>query len=62
MRELITARCPHHDILGEEFGLHQGTPAESEEDRGYRWVLDPIDGTRAFITGSCTLSVVRSRE
>ncbi len=44
IRALIAARHPDHGILGEEFGLDH--PAA-----GLRWVLDPIDGTRAFITG-----------
>ncbi len=44
MRAVLSQRCPEHGILGEEFGL------ERPEAR-YRWVLDPIDGTRAFITG-----------
>ncbi len=44
MRALLAARFPDHGILGEEFGLER---AESR----WRWVLDPIDGTRAFITG-----------
>ncbi len=44
MRALIAARCPDHGIHGEEFGLEN-------PDSPYRWVLDPIDGTRAFITG-----------
>jgi myo-inositol-1(or 4)-monophosphatase len=44
MRALIAARCPDHGIHGEEFGLEHA-------DRPYCWVLDPIDGTRAFITG-----------
>lgn len=44
MRKLITKAFPDHGILGEEFGNHQ-TDAE------YVWVLDPIDGTRAFICG-----------
>jgi myo-inositol-1(or 4)-monophosphatase len=42
MRALIEARYPDHSILGEEFGAKAG--------RGYRWILDPVDGTRAFIT------------
>lgn len=44
MRAVLSARFPDHGILGEEFGLER--PAAR-----YRWVLDPIDGTRAFITG-----------
>lgn len=46
MRALIEARFPAHGILGEEFGIKEAAPAASR----YRWVLDPVDGTRAFIT------------
>ena len=56
MRQVIMNSCPHHDILGEEFGLHKGEEASSAADRGFRWVLDPIDGTRAFITGVVQLT------
>lgn len=44
MRAVLAERFPAHGILGEEFGLQN--PGAS-----LRWVLDPIDGTRAFITG-----------
>jgi myo-inositol-1(or 4)-monophosphatase len=44
MRELICHHHPGHGILGEEHGTVTG-------DSGLTWVLDPIDGTRAFITG-----------
>jgi myo-inositol-1(or 4)-monophosphatase len=44
MRTVLEKHFPAHGILGEEFGLHNPNAA-------YRWVLDPIDGTRAFITG-----------
>jgi len=44
MRALINATYPAHGIIGEEFG-NERTEAE------YVWVLDPIDGTRSFITG-----------
>lgn len=44
MRRAIKARYPTHGILGEEHGHDPGT------DRA-TWVLDPIDGTRAFICG-----------
>lgn len=42
MRELIARRYPDHGVLGEEFGE---TPGSGR----YRWVLDPIDGTKAFL-------------
>lgn len=44
MRRLIEERAPNHGIFGEEYGLER-TDAE------WVWVLDPIDGTKAFITG-----------
>jgi len=44
MRALINQRYPDHGILGEEYGS-ENLDAENV------WVLDPIDGTRAFITG-----------
>lgn len=44
LRERIEAAYPHHGILGEEFGVHA---ADSE----FVWVIDPIDGTAAFIAG-----------
>ena len=44
MRHLIKRNFPAHGVLGEEFGS-ENTEAE------YVWVLDPIDGTRAFISG-----------
>lgn len=43
LRRLIQARYPAHGILGEEFGLKPGN--------GLTWVIDPIDGTRAFMSG-----------
>src|SRR5665811_1381247 len=44
MRETIRSSFPEHGILGEEFGAEQ-TSSE------YVWVLDPIDGTKSFISG-----------
>ncbi len=44
MRALIEARYPDHGILGEEFDAKAARG-------GYTWILDPIDGTRAFISG-----------
>lgn len=47
MRELIRRERPDDGVLGEEHGTEPGR-------NGFRWVLDPIDGTRAFITGRPT--------
>jgi len=44
MRRLITARFPEHGIIGEEFGRER-------EHAEFVWVLDPIDGTKSFISG-----------
>lgn len=44
MRTLIEQTFPNDAIIGEEFGTREGTS-------GRTWVLDPIDGTRAFISG-----------
>lgn len=42
--DLIRSNHPTHGIVGEEFGDHNA-------DARYKWVIDPIDGTRAFIMG-----------
>ena len=47
MRALISRRFPDHAIFGEEAGYHAGSG-----DGSYMWVLDPIDGTKSFITGA----------
>jgi len=44
LRRLIAARYPDHGVIGEEFG-------EDRPDADHVWILDPIDGTRAFIAG-----------
>lgn len=44
MRRLIMRQYPEDGIIGEEFGHYQ-------PDADYQWVLDPIDGTRSFISG-----------
>lgn len=52
MRQIIMDTCPSHEILGEEHGLHHAAHTDSSDEQGYRWVLDPIDGTKSFITGN----------
>lgn len=52
MRACIAAEYPNHAVFGEEFG------GDLPDKSGFVWVLDPIDGTRSFISGSrqyCTL-------
>lgn len=44
MRGMIAAHYPDHGIVGEEHGA-------TNADADWQWVLDPIDGTRAFIAG-----------
>jgi myo-inositol-1(or 4)-monophosphatase len=44
IREQITAAFPHHGIIGEEFGT-------TNADSSTSWIIDPIDGTRSFMTG-----------
>lgn len=44
MRRLIAERFPDHGIIGEEHG-------PTRPDAPYVWVLDPIDGTKSFISG-----------
>jgi inositol-phosphate phosphatase / L-galactose 1-phosphate phosphatase / histidinol-phosphatase len=44
MRRLIEGRFPDHGIVGEEFGALR-------EAAEFVWVLDPIDGTKSFISG-----------
>lgn len=44
IRSLIEERFPDHGIVGEEFG-------RVRNESRYQWIIDPIDGTRAFISG-----------
>lgn len=45
LRAAIAARYPTHAVLGEEDGL------SGSVDATYRWILDPIDGTKSFVRG-----------
>lgn len=44
IRALLAERHPDHGVIGEEYG-------NSNPEAEWVWVLDPIDGTRAFVTG-----------
>ncbi|MBC6416871.1 MAG: inositol monophosphatase family protein [Rhodospirillales bacterium] len=45
LRAMVAATYPDHGAVGEEFGPHQ-------PDAEFVWVFDPIDGTRAFVSGN----------
>lgn len=45
IRERISERFPDHAIIGEEYGSDNGNTSP------YQWIIDPVDGTRAFISG-----------
>lgn len=49
MREWIEKEFPEHGIFGEEYGIKEARALQYPK---YRWILDPIDGTRAFITNA----------
>ncbi|GBR54598.1 inositol monophosphatase [Neokomagataea thailandica NBRC 106555] len=53
MRDILEEQLPDHGILGEEAG-------QSGHDGDWLWVLDPIDGTRAFLTGRPTFGILVS--
>ena len=58
MRALISEAYPDHGIIGEEHGAERS-------DAEFVWVLDPIDGTKAFLTGKpffgTLIALVRNR-
>ncbi|WP_236638535.1 inositol monophosphatase family protein [Mangrovicoccus ximenensis] len=51
MRAILADRRPEDGIFGEEFGITEGSS-------GLTWVLDPIDGTRGFLSGTPTWGVL----
>ena len=51
MLDILARERPDDAVLGEEFGAKSGTS-------GLTWVLDPIDGTRAFLSGTPTWGVL----
>lgn len=51
MRELIMKNYPEHGIIGEEFGNYNN-------DAEFKWILDPIDGTKSFICGALSFGTL----
>lgn len=62
LRRLIQAQWPGHALIGEEYGHAAG----SGEDGGYTWIIDPIDGTKSFVSGvplyAVLLALVKDNE
>ncbi len=50
-RAVLGAEAPAHGVIGEEFGAERA-------DAPFVWVIDPIDGTKAFITGRPTFGTL----
>ena len=51
MRQLLSREVPEHGIIGEEHGVERA-------DADFVWVLDPLDGTRAFVVGKPTFGTL----
>ena len=51
MRRILTAEVPQDGVVGEELGISEGRS-------GRQWVLDPIDGTTAFLAGRATFGTL----
>ena len=56
VRAVLASRVPSHAVFGEEEGMKAGdnnSGEDGKEDAGseFLWVVDPIDGTKSFITG-----------
>lgn len=55
IRRRIEARYPDHDVIGEEFGTR-------DSGAGFKWYVDPIDGTKAFMRGVPLYAVLMALE
>ena len=51
IRKLIGAAHPEHGVIGEEYG-------DDRPEAEFVWILDPIDGTKSFITGRPTFGTL----
>lgn len=52
IRAEIAKRYPHHAVVGEEFGENPASAGKTgESGAAFRWIIDPIDGTKAFLRG-----------
>lgn len=62
LRQLIATNWPNHALIGEEYGHTAG----SGDSDGYTWIIDPIDGTKSFVSGvplyAVLLALVKDKE
>lgn len=62
LRRLIHTQWPDHALIGEEYGQSTGAGGDSE----YTWIIDPIDGTKSFVSGvplyAVLLALVKDNE
>lgn len=62
LRRLITEHWPGHSLIGEEYGHSAGDAANNH----YTWIIDPIDGTKSFVSGvplyAVLLALVKDNE
>ena len=62
LRRLIQTRWPDHALIGEEYGQAAGDAG----DTSYTWIIDPIDGTKSFVSGvplyAVLLALVKDNE
>lgn len=56
IRQRIAGAYPRHTVAGEEYGEVAGS------DGGFRWLIDPIDGTRSFVRGVPLYAVLLALE
>lgn len=48
---MLRTAFPDHECLGEETGAHAGQAASGTTGSGYRWIIDPLDGTTNYAQG-----------
>jgi myo-inositol-1(or 4)-monophosphatase len=55
IRRMVNAVYPRHGVIGEEFGAER-------ENADLRWIIDPVDGTRAYVCGVATWATLIALE
>lgn len=58
LRTILKQKYPQHNILGEEEGQDVSDPLSTVSSSTFTWVIDPVDGTKAFMTGKPTFGTL----